>query len=165
MLRTSLRYGRISYEPEDLQLWDPTFTVPDHINKNLFQQSHNTPVTGVTIVQGIDGTFRSSVDPKLIEISRSRYEGIEIADNETLMLKTHIRNGMVSFQERDIRFRYGKWQIPHYIDVSLKEEYCSTPRGELCIISDEGQNLRCIVNIRNIDGIRTFLTKRGYIKT
>ena len=162
MLRSLLRFGKISYQVEDLQLWDPAITVPDRINQNLNQQYHHTPVTGVTIVRGIDGAFRWFVDPKLIDISRSRYEGIQIADNETLLLKTRIRNGLVSFQESDVHFRYGNFRIPQKIIDKLKEEYCSTPCGELCIISDEKGNLRTEVKIGKIDRFRTFLNKQGF---
>jgi len=155
LLRSLLFNGIISYQLADLQLWDPTFTVPDHINQDLFQRYHDTPVTGVTIVQGIDGTLRWSVDPKLIEVSRSRYEGIRIADNETFMLKTRILYGQVSFQESDVHFRYGNWQIPQYIVESLKEEYCLTPCGELYIISDDRENLRQVVKVGTISRVRS----------
>jgi len=152
-LRSLLFNGRISYQLEDLQLWHPTFTVPDYIKQELLQRFRNTPVTGVTIMQGIDGKLQWSVDPKLIEISKSRYEGIQIADNETLMLKTRIRNGQVSFQESDVDFRHGTWQIPQYIVESLKEEYCLTPRGEFYIISDDRENLRQVVKVGTISRV------------
>ena len=59
-------------------------------------------------------------DSKLVEVSKSRYDGIKIADNDTLMLKTRIRYGQVSFQESDVHFRQGTWQIPQYIVENLK---------------------------------------------
>ena len=161
LLRSLLLYGRISHQPEDLQLLDPTFTVPDHINQNLFQQYCDTPVTGVTIVRGIDGTLRWSVNPKLIEISRSRYEGIQIADNETLKLKTRILYGQVSFQEKDVHFRFGTWQIPQHIVESLKEEYGFTPSGELYIISNDRGNLRKVVKVGTLNRVRSAANKRG----
>ena len=145
LLRTLLRYGRISYEPEDLQLWTPGFTVPDYINQSLLQTHGAYPVTGVTIMSDNNGKLRYSVDPKLIEVSRSRYEGIKIAENETLMVKTRIRNGLVSFQEDDIHFRRGHWQVPQYIMDSLEANYSSTVCGVLYIISNEKEELRCIV--------------------
>jgi len=161
LLRSLLLNGIISYKPEHLQLRDPAFTVPDHIYQNLIQQYHDTPVTGVSIVQTTDGTLRWSVDPKLIEISRSRYKGVQIADNETLMLKTSILYGQVSFQESDVHFRHGTWQIPQYIVESLRKEYCATPSGLLYIISDDRENLRQVVKVGTISRARTFLNKRG----
>jgi len=100
-------------------------------------------------MQGIDGTLRWSVDPKFIEVSRSRYEGIQIADNETLLLKTRIREGLVSFQESDVQFRYGNWQIPQYIVESLKNEYRSTLSGELYItLYNNPTNSRILIGSR-----------------
>ena len=159
LLRSLLLHGRISYQLKDLQLWDPEFIVPEFINQSLFQLHQSTPEIGVRIVQGIDCTLRWSVDTKLIEVSRSRYEGIKIAANETLMLKTRIHEGRVSFQDDDVHFRYGNFQVPQEITDKLKEEHCATPCGELYIISDEKQYLRSIVKIGNINRFRTFLNK------
>ena len=75
------------------------------------------------------------------------YEGIKIAAKETLMLKTRIRKGLVSFQENDVDFRYGSFRIPQEIINKLKEEHYATTCGELCIILDEQRNLRTIVKI------------------
>jgi len=145
LLRSLLQYGRISDRLEDLQLWDPTFTVPDQLHQILFQQYRDTPVTGVTIVRDIDGKLRWSVDPQLIEVSRSRYKGIKMADNETLMIKTRIVYGQVSFQEGDVQFRNGTWQIPQNIVDSLKEEFSATKSGDLYIFSDGRETLRTVV--------------------
>ena len=156
MLRTLLRYGMISLSLEDIQLWDPAFKVPDHIIESLFYQYRNTPETGVKIVLGKNGVLQWSVDPKLVEISRSRNEGIQIAHNETLMLKTRIRNGQVSFEEGDVHFRHGNWQIPQDIIDSLKED-C----GVLYIISNEKGSLRSIVKKGKNDRKPTSAKKRG----
>ena len=161
-LRSILRYGRISYRLEDLQIRDPEFIVPELINQSLFQAHQYTPEIGVRIVQDIDGKLGWSVDAKLIEVSRSRYEGIKIAANETLMLKTRIREGRVSFQDDDIHFRYGNFQVPQEITDKLKEEHGATPCAELYIISDEKQYLRSIVKIGKFDQFRTFLNKQGF---
>jgi len=160
LLRSLLLNGIISYKPEHLQLRDPAFTVPDHIYQNLIQQYHDTPVTGVTIVQGTDGTLRWPVDPKLIEISRSRCKGVQIANNETLMLKTSILYGQVSFRESDVHFRHGTWQIPQFIVELLREEYWATPSGLLYIISDDRGNLRQGVKVETVSRARTFTNKQ-----
>jgi len=160
LLRTLLRHGRISYRPEDLQLWTPGFAVPDYITQSLWETHGIHPVTGVKIISDKNGTLRWSINPKLIEFSRSRYEGIQIAHNESLMLKTRIRNGDVSLQENDVHFKHGNWQIPQRTIDSLKAEYSSTPKGELYIISDEIQNLRCIVKVGTLDKMLTFAKKR-----
>ena len=160
MLRTLLRYGQISYSLDDIQLWDPAFRVPDYITQGLLHQHSNTPVTGVKIVLDHSGQLQCSFDPKLKEISRSRYEGVQIAANETLQLKTRIRNGEVSFQEGDVFFRYGNFQIPQDIAGGLRDEYYQTPCGDLYIISNEKWDLRCIVKIGTINRMRTFVNKR-----
>jgi len=164
LLRSLLFEGKISYQLEHLQLWDPTFMVPGYINQELLQRFRNTSVTGVTIMQGLDGNLQWSVDPKLIEISRSRCEGIQIADNETLLLKTRIREGLVSFQESDIHFRRGNWQIPPYIVESLKNEHRSTPSGVLYIISDDREKIRQVVKVNPLNRVRSAVNKRGVVK-
>jgi len=157
LLRSLLRYGRISDHLKDRQLWDPTFTVPDQLHQILFQQYRDTPVTGVTIVRGIDGALRYTIDPQLIEVSRSRYDGMQIADNETLMLKTRIVYGEVSLQEKDVHFKHGTWQIPGHIVENLNEKYCSTPSGDLYIISDGREQLRVVVKIGAVNRAKWYL--------
>ena len=157
LLRTLLRYGKISYELEDLQVCTPGFIVPEYITKSLLQHQGANPVTGVTIMPDKNGELKWSVNPKLIEISHSRYEGIQIASDETLILKTRIRNGLVSFEESDVHFWNGNWEIPQYIRERLEAEYRSTPCGDLFIISDEKQNLRSIVKIGKVNKMITFV--------
>ena len=157
LLRSILRYGRIYFELADLQLWDPAFVVPDSINIDLIQRYQHIPEIGVTIVQSIDGQLQWSVDPKLIEVSKSMYEGIKIAANETLVLKTRIRKGQVSFQENDVDFKYGSFRIPQEIINKLKEEHYTTPCGVLYIISDKKGNLRTIVKIGTLNRLLTFV--------
>ncbi|XP_078380137.1 uncharacterized protein LOC144663070 [Oculina patagonica] len=161
LLRSLLRNGKISYQLEDIQLWDPEFIVPDDIAHDLYYKHFYIPVTGVRIVLEHNGNLQCSIDPKLIEVSRSRNEGIQIATNEILQLKTRIHNGVVSFQESDVDFRYGSFHIPRQIIDGLKDEYWSTPCGELYIIADEKWNLRCIVKIGRIMQLRTFAKKYG----
>ena len=158
-LRSILRYGRISLELRDLQLWDPAFIVPDFINTDLIQRYQQIPEIGVRIVQGNDGQLQWSVDPKWIEVSKSRYKGIDITANETLVLKTRICQGLISFQENDVDFRYGLFRIPQKVIYKLKEEHRATPCGVLYIISDEEGNLRTIVKIGKLDRSLTFVKK------
>ena len=147
-LRSLLRYGIISYDEEDLQLWDPSFTVPDHIKQHLSVRYGDTPVTGILIVRDFNGKPEWSIDPKLIEISNSRYgQGIQMDYNETLMLKTRTFYGQVSFEESDVHYRFKNWQIPQNVIDRLREEYWATPSGELYIISDDGRNVRWEINI------------------
>ena len=160
LLRSLLHYGIISYDEEHLQLRDPAFTVPDHIKQDLYELYNDTPETGVLIVRDFDGKPEWSIDPKLIEISKSRYgKGIQMDYNETLLLKTRIFYGQVSFQESDVHYRFNNWQIPQNIIDSLRREYWATPSGQLYIISDGRENVRWVVNIGIASRARTFLNK------
>ncbi|KAJ7369499.1 hypothetical protein OS493_038521 [Desmophyllum pertusum] len=103
MLKCMLRYGEISCRLEDLQIWDPQFKAPDYIRKHLYKTYRDTPVTGVRIVLGVNGQLVWSVDPTLKEMWWKKE--LQMAANETLMLKTRLRYGLVSFQEDDVHFR------------------------------------------------------------
>lgn len=59
----------------------------------------------------------------------------------------HILYGHISFQENDVHFRYGNWEIPSQIIANLKEKYCATTSGELCITAGDKGDLRSIVKI------------------
>lgn len=64
-------------------------------------------------------------------------QGIEMADNDLLLLKTRVKNinGMASFHEDDIEVRYPPdWQVPVYILEDLRRKAFN---GKLFIISDE----------------------------
>ncbi|KAJ7369500.1 hypothetical protein OS493_038522 [Desmophyllum pertusum] len=155
MLKSMLRYGKISCQLEDLQIWDPQFIVPDYIRTYLYEKYRGTPVAGVRIVLGVSGKLDCSVDTKLKEWWWRKV--LQIVANETLQLKTRLRYGLVSFQEDDVHFRFGDWQIPQHIVDSLKQEYLATPCADLCIISDEkGQNFRCTVTIGKKDRILNY---------
>ena len=78
--------------------------------------------------------------------------------NETLLLKTRLRNGLVSFEESDVHFRYGNWQIPPHMVESLKEEHKSTPAADL-IISFKDGSLHCRVKIGSKDKITNFVSR------
>ena len=71
-------------------------------------------------------------------------QGIEMADNDLLLLKTRVRKGVVSFQEDDVKFRYSGsgWKVPEYILKDLKR---NASTGKLFIVSDEKGSLRCII--------------------
>jgi len=86
---------------------------------------------------------------------------MQIADKETLMLKTRIVYGQVSIQESDVHYRHGTWQIPQYIVENLKEKYWATPSGDLYIISDDRANLRQVIKVGTISRARSAVNKRG----
>ena len=65
-----------------------------------------------------------------------------MADNDLLLLKTHVRKGVVSFHENDVKFRYSRWNVPEYI---LKELKRKASTGKLFIVPDEKGSLRYII--------------------
>ncbi|KAJ7376900.1 hypothetical protein OS493_031780 [Desmophyllum pertusum] len=143
MMKCLLRYGTISFQLlEDLQIWNPQFVVPDYIRASLYEKYRGTPVGRVRIVLDVNGHLHCSVDTKLKELWWKRE--LQIAANKTLKLKTRLRYGLVSFQENDVQFRFGDWQIPQHIADSLKDEYSTTLCADLCIVSDE-KGHRCTV--------------------
>ena len=158
LLRTILRYGKVSLEFEDLQMWDPDFTVPEHISEKLFQNCQDVPEVGVRIV--LDNNLKPEcyVYWELKEFTRKKE--IQMERNETLLLKTRLRYGQASFAENDVHFRFGNWQIPQCIFEILKKEHNSTPRADLIISALEDGKLRCRVKIGKRDKITNFVTRQ-----
>ena len=145
LLRTILRYGKVSLEFEDLQMWDPDFTVPEHISQKLFQNFQDVREAGVRIV--LDNNRREPqcyVSRELKEFTRKKK--IKMERNETLLLKTRLLYGQASFAENDVHFRHGNWQIPPHIVESLREKHQSTAVADLIISSKDGR-LCCKVQI------------------
>ena len=67
--------------------------------------------------------------------------------NDSLMLKTRIRYGKVSFKREDVEFTYPGWVIPQHLVESLERKQFATHNGELFVISDEKGNLKSTVRI------------------
>ena len=110
MLKSKLHNGLISYKRGDLELQYPGFEVPDYIWKSLLHKYSNTSEAGVKIVKDNSGKLRYTVE--LQSKDSPKEEGIEIADNETLMLNTCVRFGKVSSEEGDLQYiiQVGKYQ-------------------------------------------------------
>lgn len=156
LLRTILRYGKVSLELEDLQMWDPDFTVPERISEMLFQKYQGVPEAGIRIV--LDNNLKPEcyVYWELKEFTRKKE--IQMERNETLLLKTRLRYGRASFAENDVHFRYANWQIPSHIVWRLKEEHKSTPGADVIISSKDGK-LHCRVKIGQKDKITNFVSR------
>lgn len=150
MLKSKLRYGKISYRPEDVYILHPGFKVPEHITQSLLENFGDISQAEVKIVSDPqnDHVLRWSVDPK-----STRNEFHQIAANENLMLKTRIRNGEVSFSKDDLEFRCPNWEVPPYLVDSLRREYKTTSNGKLSIISDEKGNLRYTIKLSKEDRV------------
>lgn len=75
------------------------------------------------------------------------YGGLQMDVNDSLMLKTRIRYGKVSFKREDVEFTYPGWVIPQHLVESLERKQFATHNGELFVISDEKGNLKSTVRI------------------
>ena len=140
LLKSQLRSGVISYNPLDLEIKYQGFKVPEYINETLLQKYCNILEAGVKIVKDSYGKLRYTV--KLRSNEDPKEEGIEIADNETLMLNTLVRYLKVSFEKQHVKFIRQGWKIPGYITGSIQMNYEAIPKVELFVVSDEQGNLR-----------------------
>ena len=151
LVKSKLRYGKISRQPGDVKIWRPGFDVPEHIAQNLMENYRNISEAGVKIVSDSkDKSVRWSVWG----------EGADIATNEVVMLQSRVRHGDVSLEKGDLFFLYPGWKIPQYIIESIKRDHRKTRRGELYIISDERGNLRYKVDITLMDKAASFMMLR-----
>ena len=129
VLKSKLRYGNISFQPADLEF----------LSEEFCEIAEDT-------AQGLLKTYKHIDERKLKIMSIASHksqivyvgdQGIEMADNDLLLLKTRVKNinGMASFHEDDIEVRYPPdWQVPVYILEDLRRKAFN---GKLFIISDE----------------------------
>ena len=140
VLESKVRYGRISFEPADLKFLSEEFQeIPEDIIQHLLQTNRRVQERSVKIM------LVPSHNRHIVYIGD---QGIDMADNDLLLLKTRICNGMVSLHEDDIEVRYPvDWEVPTYILEDLKKKGSN---GRLFIISNEKGNLRCHIKLENM---------------
>ena len=74
--------------------------------------------------------------------------GGECTDScDVLVLKTRIRQGIISYATEDLVFRYPNFVIPKHIEESLRCKYSTTANGVLSIYSNTEGKLRTTVHI------------------
>lgn len=141
MLKTRLRFGKISYDRADLKIMYPGFEVPSHIKSSLLQKHSYTSEAVIEIVSDPKSReIRWSVDRPIS--TEDDDEPIHVAPNETMVLITHVRYGKVSMKKDDVELVYPEWKTPDYLAKTLKREYCLIPDGNIYVVSDEKGNLR-----------------------
>lgn len=135
LLKSKLRYGNISFESSDLEiLCDEFWKNPGEVAQDLLKTYKRIDERQVKIL---------SVPNHHSHLAYVGDQGIEMADNDLLLLKTRVNNGLVSFDENDIEVRFpADWQVPVKILEDLKNKRLD---GRLFIISDEKGNLKCTV--------------------
>lgn len=134
VLKSKIRYGIISSEKRDVKFLSPEFQgVLREMQRNFMEQYRYTDEAEVKIM----------FIPKsnVFWVFKSDY-GVEMGDNDLLLLKTRVFNGKISFCGSDVEFWYPNWTVPEYITESLKKKSCN---GTLFIISDDKGNLRTVV--------------------
>ena len=144
VLRSFARYGKVSNQLGDLQVWDPEFKISDDIQDKLLTKHYHTPETGVRLVRYSDGTL----DCHSYQIFKkfSLDEDIKLAKEEFLVLKTSIRHGKVSFEDVDVQFKFGNVHIPQDIISGFKEKNSA----DLYTISGAGNNFRLIIKRESV---------------
>ena len=141
MLKSKLRYGHISFDSADVEFLGQEFwKIPGDLAKSLLKTFKHVDEKQVKIMS------IPSHNQQLVYVGD---QGIQMADNDLLLLKTRVRNGLVSFHEDDIEARYpADWRVPGYILEELKRKGSN---GKLFIISDEKGNLKSCIKSEKKD--------------
>ena len=138
VLRSVARYGRISYQSGDLQVWDPEFKIPDDIQDKLLTKHCDTPETGVRIIRYSDGTLECHNYQNFKKFFLN--EDIKLAKDEFLLMKTRIRHGKASFEDVDVQFKFENVHIPQRIISG----FTGKDGNDLYIISGNAEKFRFI---------------------
>ena len=135
LLKSKLRNGHISFESADLEFLSQEFKeIPDDMVQHLLKTYKHVDERRVKIM------FVPSHKEQVVWVGDQE---IEMADNDLLLLKTRVKNGVVSFHEDDVESRYpADWQVPGFIFDDMRK---NRSNGKLFIISDEKGNLRSLV--------------------
>ena len=143
VLRSFVRHGEISYRQEDLQIWDPEFQVPSEIQERLFHSFWNKPLVGVRVIKLSNGSTECHVDHNLKQFTLD--EEIQLDTGKKLLLKTRVRNGKVSFEDNDVKYKYRNNCIPECIidDLQMKKA-----DGDLYISLHDSDKFEAIIKRR-----------------
>ena len=141
VLKSILRFGRISSIKEDVQFLSSELQeISDDCHQFLLAKWGKVPAIQVSIISVPSDNNRQWV------FCGAR--GIEMADNELVVLNTRVRRGQVSFDKKDLEFCYPGWTVPMHISEDLKRK---EENGKLFVIADGEGNLRCIVQSETMD--------------
>ena len=140
VLRSFVRHGEISYRQEDLQIWDPEFQVPGDIQKRLFHSFWNKPLVGVRVIKLSNGSTECYVDHNLKQFTLD--EEIQLDTGKKLLLKTRVRNGKVSFEDNDVKYKYRNNCIPECIIDDLQMRKAD---GDLYITLHDSDKFEAII--------------------
>ena len=146
MLRSRLKFGRLT---NDVEIHYPQFIVPHHIAVEMHKKYRKTSEVVVEV--------RSNGKGGYTWFSSTKKSPVQLAKNETVMLKTRLRNGVISRDKGKLEFIYPGWKTPKYLKEDLMKKYHSCSDRELYVISNEKGDLRglvfkegCIESIKNL---------------
>ena len=140
VLRSFVRHGEISYRQEDLQIWDPEFKVPDDIQGRLLYKFRNKPLVGIRVIKLNDGSTECYVDQNLKQFTLD--EEVQLDTGKKLLLKTRVRNGKVSFEDNDVKYKYRNNCIPECIIDDLQKRKAD---GDLYITLYDSDKFEAII--------------------
>ena len=140
VLRSFVRHGEISYRQEDLQIWDPEFQVPDDILGKLLHRFRNKPLVGIRVIKLSNGSTECYVDHNLKQFTLD--EEIQLDTGKKLLLKTRVRNGKVSFEDNDVKYKYRNNCIPECIIDDLQKRKAD---GDLYISLHDSDKFEAII--------------------
>ena len=154
VLRSIARYGKISYQLGDLQVFDPEFIIPEDIQERLIRKHRHTHDIGVRIIRNSDGTLECHDYQDFTKFFLN--DDIELAKDEFLLMKTRIHHGKVSFNDVDVQFKFGNFHIPQDIIYGFTEKVSA----DLYIISGTERKFRLIVKRKSASkGVAEFMNR------
>ncbi|CAH3119303.1 unnamed protein product, partial [Pocillopora meandrina] len=141
ILECRLFYGKNFQSRLDLLNKIHDSKVVDSIYANLFEKYKTIALAFVKFFTDTSGYLRYTVEIRSAE--DPDVEGVQIADNETLLLSTLVRYGNVSFENGDVQFHRVDFNLPPGIADDLKSVFERYPKVSLFIVRNEKGELRC----------------------
>ena len=141
ILECRLFYGKNFQSRFDLLNKIHDSKVVDSIYANLFEKYKTIALAFVKFFTDTSGYLRYTVEIRSAE--DPDVEGVQIADNETLLLSTLVRYGNVSFENGDVQFHRVDFNLPPGIADDLKSVFERYPKVSLFIVRNEKGELRC----------------------
>lgn len=144
MVMTHLRNGRISREKEDIEYWKSEFIIPALMERDLLKSYKNKTDVELAIIENEKGLLVPLVDKE----KRKKFQQFMVlALDETVVLKTRIKNGKISFEKEDVVVRHLNCRVPEDVVSNLLQEFQMIPNADLSIISDSQGKLKTIVQV------------------
>ena len=158
VLRGIFRCGKLSDKFGDIHIRNLEIKIPSYIFDDISKKFSYTPEIGVRIIKHHDGSFEWITDKNLIRFSLGKE--VQLFQDEILVLKTRVRNGEVSFKEKDVQFLRGDVYFPPHIIARLKTESRGNPYGDLYVILDGFGQFRSVVKSGVMDRTTEFFVEK-----